>query len=398
MPDLVDRQKSPAVAFLELGFRPFFAAAGLFAIVAVALWVLLFVFGIPATGQALAPVAWHGHQMVFGYALAVIAGFLLTAVVNWTGQMTLRGLPLAVLFVAWLAARLALLLPVDGGLWIAAVADLVFMGVLLVGITRPVLATRQWKQVGILSKVLLMLVANLVFYAGALGLLEHGQTWGLYAGLYLVLSLILVLGRRVMPFFIERGVGGGVRLRNRAWIDRSSLVLFTVWALLDVFANQPQVVAWLSLVLFAIHAVRLWDWHTPGIWRRPLLWSLYLGYACLLLGFLLKALAIWRGLGATFALHAFAFGSVGLVTLSMMARVTLGHTGRDVLDPPRFLGAVFAIFLVGALVRVLTPWLAPQYYQVSIAVAGLLWIAAFVAFVIAFLPMLARPRVDGQRG
>jgi uncharacterized protein involved in response to NO len=336
--------------------------------------------------------------MVFGYAMAVIAGFLLTAVVNWTGQMTLRGLPLAVLFVAWLVARVALMVPVEGGIWIAAGADLVFMAILLVGLTRPVLATRQWNQVGILSKVLLLLAANMAFYAGALGLLENGQTWGLYGGLYLVLSLIFVLGRRVMPFFIERGVGGGVQLRNRTWVDRSSLVLFTAWALLDVFANQAQIVAWLSLVLFAIHGVRLWDWHTPGIWRRPLLWSLYLGYACVLLGFLLKALAIWRGFGATFALHAFAFGSVGLVTLSMMARVTLGHTGRDVLEPPRLLGPVFAVLLIGALVRVLTPWLAPQYYQASIAVAGVLWIAAFAAFVMTFLPMLARPRIDGRRG
>lgn len=394
----IELQRLPPFALFELGFRPFFLAASLFAVLAVALWLATFVAGTSPPGRDLSPVHWHGHEMVFGYAMAVVAGFLLTAVTNWTGRMTLRGTPLALLLVAWLTARAALGLPVDHGVWIAAAADLLFAALLLAGIMRPVWQTRQWNQAGILSKVALLLAANVAFYAGALGYLEHGQTWGLYGGLYVILALIFVMGRRVMPFFIERGVGGDIKLRNRAWIDRSSLLLFTAWAVMDTFGFFPAVVAWLSLALFAIHLVRLWDWHTPAIWRKPLLWSLYLGYACLLLGFLLKALAIWRGFGATMALHAFAYGSIGLVTLSMMARVSLGHTGRNVLQPPGVLGPVFVLFLVGALVRVLPPLVAPEYYAESVTIAGIVWMLAFLVFVAAFVPMLIMRRVDGRRG
>ncbi|MCB1775202.1 MAG: NnrS family protein [Gammaproteobacteria bacterium] len=398
MLNIEKKVEPPSFALFELGFRPFFAVAGLFAVVSVAWWMAVYVFGQPLSPSGVAPMHWHGHEMVFGYAMAVVAGFLLTAVVNWTGVMTVRRAPLAVLVALWLLARVAAYLPLEFAFQIAALADFAFVIGLVVATAIPVWKVRQWSQLGILSKLVLMLAANLLFYAGVFGYLEQGVTWGLYSGLYVLIGLVFVMGRRVIPFFIERGVDEDCALRNRSWVDVSSLVLFVAWFVLEVFTSQAQLVALLSLLLFAIHALRLWDWHTPGIWRKPLLWSLYLGYGFMLLGFLLKALGIWLGHAPSLALHAFAYGAVGLVTIGMMARVALGHSGRNVFDPPRILVPVFALVLAGALVRVLLPLLLPQYYNAWIAASQLLWIAGFGVFTLIYLPILWQPRIDGRPG
>jgi len=388
----------PSFALFELGFRPFFAAASVFAVLAIGWWMAVYVFGQPLYPAGIAPMHWHGHEMIFGYAMAVVAGFLLTAVVNWTGVMTIRRGPLAALAALWLFARLAAFFPLSEALLLAAVADTAFAIGLAIAVSIPVWKVRQWNQVGILAKVILMLVANLFFYAGVFGYVDQGISWGLYGGLYVLIGLVFVMGRRVIPFFIEKGVEEDCALRNRGWIDVTSLVLFVAWFVLEVFTSQVQAVAVLSLVLFALHALRLWDWYTPGIWRKPLLWSLYLGYGFMLLGFLLKALGIWFGQAPSLALHAFAYGAVGLITIGMMARVSLGHSGRNVFDPPGILVPVFVLVLAGALIRVVLPLLLPQHYTIWIAASQLLWIAGFSVFSIVYLPVFWQPRVDGRPG
>lgn len=398
MLNIDDRATPPSFALFELGFRTFFAAAGLFAVVAVGIWMAVYGFGSPTVATGISSVQWHGHEMVFGYALAVIAGFLLTAVVNWTGVMTAKRRPLALLLALWLIARVALLLPSSAAVAVAAIADASFVVGLLIAVGIPVWRARQWKQLGILCILVLLLAANLMFYAGVFGYLAQGVRWGLYGGLYLVVALIFVMGRRVIPFFIERGVDEAFAPRNRAWIDIGSLLLFLVWYLLEVFTPAREPVAWLSLLLFAMHALRLWDWHTPGIWRKPLLWSLYLGYGFLLLGLLLKAASVWLGVAPSLALHAFAYGGIGMVTIGMMARVALGHSGRNVFDPPRVLIPVFALVFVGALVRVVLPIVVPALYTLWVAVSQVLWISAFTAFSAIYLPILVKPRIDGRPG
>lgn len=264
----------PHVALFQLGFRPFFSGAALFGITAVGLWMANYVFGSPATPPALPPVVWHGHEMVFGYAMAVVAGFLLTAVSNWTGQPSLKGPSLAFTFILWLGARVAFYTP-GNGLWLAAAADLAFLCALLYGVARPVLRVRQWKQTGILAKLMLMLATSASFYAGALGYLAEGIRWGLYGGLYLILALVFMMARRVVPFFIERGVDEDFVPRNRRWLDIASLVGVPIWAMFEIFLpEQTMAIRLLSLALFSMHALRLVDWHTPGIWRKPLLLSL----------------------------------------------------------------------------------------------------------------------------
>lgn len=392
------RISSSPPALLALGFRPFFTLAAPFGAIAMLAWAIIYAHAPTWTPAGLPPILWHGHEMIYGFANAVIAGFLLTAVANWTGRNTIQGIPLAVLAAFWLTARLAYLLPSAAALAIGAAADLLFGFGLLAALAEPVVRVRQWRQVGLLAKLALLPVANALYYGGALGHLPQGINWGLDAGLYLLLAVLFTVARRVIPFFIERGVPGTFKPTNRRWIDVGSLALFVAWATLDVFTSQAQAVAWLSIALLVLHAWRMRDWHISGIWQRPLLWSLYLGYGFLALGFLLKALAIWSGLPSSLAVHAFAVGGIGMMTIGMMSRVALAHTGRSPLDPPRALIPIFSLILVATILRVVVPIFDATYYKVWIGASQVLWIAGFAGFSFLFVPMLARPRVDGRPG
>ena len=388
----------PSFALFELGFRPFFSAAAAFAILAIGLWMAMFVFAVPWVRPAITGVLWHGHEMVFGYAMAVIAGFLLTAVGNWTGVPGKRGATLAGLLAAWALARLAFFLPVDSALLVAALADSAFTLGLIAAVAQPVMQTRQRQQLGIIAILCLLLLVNVVYYAGVLGYLADGGFRGLYLGFYLVLVLVFTMARRVVPFFIERGVEEPFKPRHRRWLDIGSIALFLAWAMIDVFRGAGALIGVLSVVLFLLHLLRMRDWFTPGILSKPLLWSLYLGYGFLVLGFLLKALSVWSSVPATLAVHAFAFGGIGLITLGMMSRVSLGHTGRNVFDPPGTLPPMFALLIAGALTRVVAPLVDWAHYTVWIGVSQALWMLAFGFFLTVYLPMLVRPRVDGRRG
>jgi uncharacterized protein involved in response to NO len=207
--------------------------------------------------------------MVYGYGMAVIAGFLLTAVRNWTGVQTLHGTPLLLLFLLWLAARI-LLLGDDSWLVWAALADGLFNLLLLAALAWPVFKVRQFKQIGILSKIMLLMFANQLFYAAVLGIVPRGVQAGLYSGVYLIVALIFVMSRRVLPFFIERGLSQSVTLSNRAWLDTSSLFLFLGFWIADIVEPDSLLVAWLAGVLCILHGSRCCGFCT---WRMQLLSS-----------------------------------------------------------------------------------------------------------------------------
>lgn len=393
---------APRFALWQLGFRPFFFAAGLFAVFGTVLWTALYSFqwaGLPANYPAM---TWHAHEMIFAYALAVIAGFLLTAVKNWTGVPTLEGYPLLVLASIWLMARC---LPFTGWplVW-TALADLVFLIGLFLAVVRPIVIAQQWKQAGILAKLGLLLLANAWFYLGLLGYWPLGSVLGLYLGFYLVIALILTMGRRVIPFFIEKGIGVPFVARNHLWLDRASLILFLAFAVLDLAAmstGKPlliYLVAVLAVVQVLLHSIRLQGWYHPLIWRKPLLWVLYLAYAWLILGFALKSLSLMVGVSPWLAVHAFAYGGIGMMTLGMMARVSLGHTGRDVANPPVVLNVLFALLGLGAVIRVVLVWWLPNVQAIWILVAQFLWIAAFAGFIWVYTPLWLKARVDGRPG
>ena len=392
--------RAAGFALLETGFRVFFALAGGYAVIAVLLWALAF-FGVwapPLGGLGL--VQWHAHEMIYGFALAVIAGFLLTATGNWTGRRTLHGRPLAALALVWVAARVAF----DLGFVVASgLFDMAFIAALSVAVLVPIVRARQKRQSGVLAKLALFLPAALLFTLGASGQWANGVNFGVTAGLYLVIGLILMMGRRVVPVFIRSGVPEAFEPRNSRILDVISLLTYLPFfvAMLLPTRHEPVaagVIAVCASILFVANLLRLAGWHTPGIWRRPLVWVLYLGMAFVTLGFGLVA-AAWLGwIPAYGATHAFAYGGIGLMTLGMMARVSLGHTGRSIHEPPAAIGVAFGVLAVGAVVRVVMPLVWPAGYPVWIGLSQALWVIAFGIFFVRYLPMLAFARVDGRPG
>lgn len=385
-------------AFLQLGFRPFFAGASFYAIVSIVIWMGVYQQGWQLVPEGMSASLWHAHELIFGYAMAVIAGFLLTAVKNWTGEQTIQGGGLLALFMLWVLARAAFLAAIFVPLQVAAVLDSLFLLGVCVSIMLPIIKVRQWKQVGIVSKIVLMLLCNGAFYLAFLASAPVVMGQAVYFGLYMVLALIFVMARRVIPFFIQNGVDYPVKLKNPLWLDISSLILFVAFAIVDVLKIDELSGAILAVLLALLHSLRLFYWHTPGIWKKPLLWVLYFAYASLVVGFVLSAAAVFTGTSAFLAVHAFTVGGIGLLTLGMMSRVTLGHTGRNVFDPPSGLGILFMLMLAAAIVRVLLPLFDPSHFTFWIAISQALWILAFSLFILRFIPILIRPRVDGRPG
>ena len=396
----------PPFALFQLGFRPFFLGAILYSIIAIVLWA--FAYNLQWTPAAITqwgnPFWWHGHEMIFGYGMAVITGFLLTASMNWTGVQTLRFTPLALLFGCWALARLLPWIP-GMALELVALFDLLFLLGATLTVTHPLYKAQQWDQVRIFtSKLSLILICNLTFYLGLFGVLENGEKIGLYGATYLVLAIVLTLGRRVFPFFIQNGINADGRsekleLKNSKFLDLSSLVLFLLFALVDLFLPQQLLlIGLLSAGLFVVHAIRFHNWYTPEVWSRPLVWVLTMGYGWMVLGFLFKALSTSGLISPYIALHAFTYGAVGTITVGMMARVILGHTGRNVFNPPDGLNLIFILISIGAVVRVLLPLLLPAQTMSWMLISQLLWAGAFAIFAQRYLMMLVRPRIDGRPG
>lgn len=376
----------------EAGFRPFFLGAMVYGGLAMVVWMASFGFGLALPGLGARASLWHAHEMIYGYGAAVVAGFLLTAARNWTGQPTATGRALAALFALWVAARIACLVDVDAR--VAALLDLTFNLALLVAVARPILRVRQWRQMGILTKLLLITLGNGAFYLGALGMLDNGMWLSVHAGLYVLIGLILTMARRLIPFFTERGVGEPVSLRNSRALDVACLAAYLAWFVLVLTGATPRAAGAVALLLTVLHGVRLHGWWTPRILERPLLWSLHLAYGCMVLAFALAAAAGFGMLPFTLAMHLLALGGIGLVTVSMMARVALGHTGRDVHAPPRALTGVFALLVASMVARVLLPLAWPSHYVALVIAAQALWIACFAWLCVLYAPLLLAPRAD----
>jgi len=388
------RDSTPPYALFTLGFRPFFWMAALFALFSIGLWLLYWVVGVNVLPAEFAPALWHGHEMIFGYALAVVAGFLLTAVRNWTGIATLHGRPLQGLVFLWLLARLLPFVSATVGWWLAMVADTLWIAWLAVALTHPIVLAKKWKNLLIIALVYGMLVANTLFNLGMLNLLEGGTHIGIYLGLYLLLALILLLAGRVMPMFIRNGVDHPFTPCNRRWVNVMAMVIFPLFVLADLLKAAPWLVALLSALLAVLHALRLSGWYTPAIWRKPLLWVLVIAYGWIVFGFALKAAAAMGLSSPVLALHSFAVGGIGMISLGMMARVAWGHSGRDLNKPPSMLAAIFSLLTLASVMRIVMPLLLPNLYLWWLALSQVLWLSAFCAFLWCYTPVLWLPRED----
>ncbi|WP_206736606.1 NnrS family protein [Pseudomonas protegens] len=374
----------------SLGFRPFFLAGAAFACFALVGWVLWLHGGWSGRQPLGGMLAWHRHEMLFGFAVAIIAGFLLTAVANWTGRPALSRTPLILLWLLWLLARLAWWLALPLPLFL--VLQLAFMPAL-----AAVVGHELWRAGKRDNYPMVLILGLLTLFQGQtlLGLLAAQELWqrhGELGALWLVAALMTVIGGRVIPFFIQRGLNRPPAPPASPWPTRvlllGSLLAAISMALGGGDAPRPWLAA-LFAVLAALHLWRLWRWHQPGLWRLPLLWSLYLGYLWLALATL--GMALWHlgGLSSqSLVTHALALGGLGGLVLGMIARVSLGHSGRP-LQVTRAMVGAFALLFLAALCRVL---LVP-FSALGLGISALLGALAFALFVGGYARILLTARL-----
>lgn len=373
-----------------LGFRPFFLAGAGFAAIAVAVWGLWLYGWFPAAQPVGGMLVWHRHEMPFGFASAIIGGFLLTAVPSWTGRPGLHGRPLIGLLLVWLTARLAWWLPMPSVVLIAL--QIPFLPLLAWMLGRELIAAGKRDNYPILLVIALLAGCQAMTLAGISTEDVDLQRRGVLAALWLIGALMSVIGGRVIPFFIQRGLNRPTASVAQPWLFKG-LLLGGMLAALSFAAGLDNVPnRWLA-VLFGLmgglHLLRLWRWYDRGIWRVPLLWSLYLAYAWLVVAAL--AMALWHaGLmpQQSLATHSLAVGGIGGLILAMIARVSLGHTGRP-LQPSKAIILGFALLSIGAVCRVL---LVP-FSTVGLGISALLWCVAFGLFLMRYTGILLGPRV-----
>jgi uncharacterized protein involved in response to NO len=268
------------------------------------------------------------------------------------------------------------------------------MAGLAFAIARPVVLSRQTRQAPILLILLLLAAGRLTFALGALGMLDGGARTGVYGGLYLVLGMVLFMGRRVIPFFTQRGVEYDTEPRNDHWNDIATLVAYPLFAISEIFMPYHVVGALLAALLLLLNTLRVLGWHTTGIWRRPLLWGLFLAIVMINLGFMMRALMPVTAVPPLLPIHAYTVGGIGIITVSMMARVTLGHTGRNVHRAPPVMSLLLGGMLAAAIIRIFLPLIDPAHYLFWIWAAAGAWVASFLLFLVVFGPMLVSRRID----
>ncbi|MDD1133263.1 NnrS protein [Pseudomonas sp. DD1] len=393
---VLDRRKAMSITPLfRLAFRPFFLGGCLLALLAIPLW-LLALAGDAGWQPAGGWLAWHRHELLFGFALAIIGGFLLTAVQTWTGRPGISGMPLAVLAGVWLAARLAWLFNLPWPL--LAVLELSFPLAVAGLMGWTLWKVRQQRNYPIVLVLLLLALADGLSLYGLLRADEGWQRQAVLTGLWLVAAMMGLIGGRVIPFFTQRGLGRTEAVKPWPWLDYLLLAGSALVALLYASGVALIPSLWVGL-LFALlglgHLLRLVRWHDPGLWRVPLLWSLHLAYAWLAVACL--GMALWHvgvPLSPSLAVHALTVGAMGGLILAMIARVSLGHTGRP-LTPPKGMTLAFALLNLACLSRVLLVLIWPY---AALWLAGLCWTLGLGLYLWRYAPMLWRARVDGHPG
>ena len=382
-----------AFALWRLGFRPFYLLGALFAALGIPLWVAVFA-GAASLPQGLPPQTWHAHEMVFGFALAIIAGFLFTAVRNWTNQPTPTGAHLAALAGLWMAARIAF---VAGAPGLGLLIELAFLLLVAIALLRPLLRSRNRRNyfVGVLFAVLA--AADLLFWAAGQGLAGGvNPDTVVRFGLYLVATLTFVIGGRVIPMFTANGARG-VRQFRYPRLDQAAIAASVLAFALELAGVSGAGLAAVAAAAALLHAIRLAGWGPQGTLGKPILWILHASYGWAAVGFALMAASALGWVPRTLSVHAFSVGLVGGLIIGMITRTALGHTGR-MLIAGRSETAMYAMVQLAALLRVFGPLVAPEHSLRFIELSSVLWAAAFLLYLVVYWPRLTRPRIDGRDG
>jgi len=396
MTQFITREEPPpnaprGFALWELGFRPFYLLASIFAALSIGLWAIQFsgLVGLPY----LRGPAWHAHEMLFGFTLAVITGFLFTAGRNWTGQPTPTGLPLAALALVWIAGRMLVLTPFG---WAAAVVNTAFTLSVALALARPLAAAGNRRNYFFVALLLLMAAAQMTFHLEQLGVV-HWPAWaGAGLGLGAVLIIMAVMAGRVIPMFTNNGVPGA-GARSSTWLERISIGLLVALLVADALRLQGWMTAVLALATALAHLARwmLWKpWKTLGV---PLVWVLHAAYLWIPIHLALRGFADLGWLPASAAIHALTVGAAGGLIIGMMTRTARGHTARP-LRASRMDLACYALVLAAAPVRVLLPLAAPGLTVQAVLGSAVLWSGGFALYAVAYGPLLMRQRLDGKPG
>ena len=397
MHQILDSHKEEQIVPLfRLGFRPFFLLGALFSCLAMLGWLgqLNNWFALPGIGN---PIWWHAHEMLFGFGAAIVAGFLLTAVQNWTAHPGVRSWPLALIVGLWVLPRCLLPWLGEDNLILMAL-DLAWLPLCAWFLAKPVIMTRQWRNLFFVPLLLIMTLLNGAswLWRDEWSAVEHL----LITTVLLFTTLIAVMGGRVIPFFTARGTGQE-KAPPSPWLERGALaslwLILLLWLLPDSWINSLYMVP-LYIVAAGLHLGRQMRWRPGTTLAQPLLWSLHLAYLFIPLGLLaLTVQAAGLPLSLSLASHLLSAGCMGTMILGMIARVSLGHSGRA-LHVGRRITLAFALVILSAFVRVLLPLYWPSLTLTGWNLSGWSWIAAYGLFVWVYTPILTRPRADGRPG
>lgn len=394
---IFNTQPEKIIPILRLGFRPLFLAAAGFSIVALITWA-----GVLTQSWNFEPYGgsywWHAHEMLFGFVSTVVAGFLLTAVQSWTGVAGVKGARLLFLVLLWLSARILIFFNVGDASWWVGVVDLAFLPMAALFLALPIVKLRQYRNLFFIPILLLMTVSNAYMHYGIYSADSEWLAIGSRAMVILVTALMCVLGGRVFPMFTANGTKTK-KVIAWGWLEKLSLFLMAVLVMIFVFVIPlpRQVIAVVFLIAALAHLLRWVRWRFWVTFKTPLVWSLHLAYFCIPLGLALFAFH-FMGYLPTFSLpmHVITVGGMGGMILSMMSRVSLGHTGRAI-QASSLDAAAFGLIFLALIFRTFgAQWAA--YSTESLLIAAVLWCVAYGLFLIKYLPMLIRPRPDGRPG
>ncbi|MEO6746050.1 MAG: NnrS family protein [Caldimonas sp.] len=378
-------------ALWELGFRPFYLLASTFAALSIPLWALQF-SGLLGHSYLTGPV-WHAHEMLFGFALAVIVGFLFTAGRNWSNQPTPTGPLLAGLAVLWVAARVLVLTPFG---WAAAAANVAFPLSAAIALAVPFYKSRNRRNYFFVGLLAAMSLASGFVHLAQLGAIDLPSWVGLQAGLDIVLFILAVMGGRVIPMFTNNGVPGA-RATSRPGVERMALGLVLALAAADLAGVKGPSLAVLAGVAGAVHTARWALWKPWTTLQVPLVWVLHAAYLWVPIHLALRSLAELGLVPLSSATHALAVGAAGGLIIGMMTRTARGHTARP-LRADRIDTTCYALVLGAALVRVIVPLVVPAQTVAAIQGSALLWSGGFALYAVRYWPVLTQARRDGKRG
>ena len=380
---------------LASSFRPFFLFGSIYAGLAILVWLPAF-YGELTLTSAFAPRDWHVHEMLYGYLPAVITGFLFTAIPNWTGRLPIQGTPLLVLVMVWIAGRLSVTFSAETGWLVAMLVDASFLSLVAAAAAREILAGRNWRNLNVVFLVLLLLAGNVAFHLEAH---FHGAAdTGIRIGIAVIVMLIGMIGGRIVPSFTRNWLVRENPGRLPAPFGRFDMIVVAVSALALTawVADSASQYTGAALALAGLlHLVRLGRWAGDRTWRERLVLILHVGYAFVPLGFLLNAASAFGLVPTGAGVHAWMVGAAGTMTLAVMSRATLGHTGRQ-LTASAATQAIYLAIIVAALSRVCAV-IEPTHSEPLLHVAAFAWAAAFFGFAIAFGPLLVGWRSRAER-